>query len=427
MIRFVVRIALVIFGVLFPLIILELTVRVLGLAPPAIPNPAIWDFHPELGWWHIPNSGGTFYSSFNEFEVDVQINSLGLRDDVHLDEAYLKSDTFENQYRILILADSFAEALQVPLEETFYKQLQNNLIEAGQATQTINAGVGSWGTDQEALFYRLAGGRFKPDLTLLFFFTRNDVVNNYGPLEIARNGGSIQKNFFRFDEAGGLVYPEPFDPDRAYDQAEKPPPLPPAAWVTTADWLWLNSALYRWATPYLRDIPPVVRTLGPSGILGGEGRIRATHPAIPVPFFTYQTPLSPDWEIAWDLTEAILSDLRNQVEADGGQFAVVIIPAREQVYTDEWTRTVAASAEMSNLTWDIELPNSQLHTRLARQDILYLDLLSTFREAATQNPSTRLYFRHDGHWTEAGHHLASETIFDFIEKHEFTNQKELGN
>lgn len=170
-----------------------------------------------------------------------------------------------------------------------------------------------------------------------------------------------------------------------------------------------------------------MRTLGPSGILGGEGRIRATHPAIPVPFFTYQTPLSPDWEIAWDLTEAILSDLRNQVEADGGQFAVVIIPAREQVYTDEWTRTVAASAEMSNLTWDIELPNSQLHTRLARQDILYLDLLSTFREAATQNPSTRLYFRHDGHWTEAGHHLASETIFDFIEKHEFTNQKELGN
>ena len=403
------RLSLLLFGLLLPLILLEFAVRLLGLAPPAIPNPTIWESHPDLGWWHIPDSGGTFYSSYNEFTTDVQVNELGLRDDAHL-----TGYEIAGRYKILILADSFGEALQVSLEQTFFKQLQRRLTEGGLPAQTLNAGVGSWGTDQALTYYMLEGRKFEPDLTLLFFFTRNDVVNNHAPLEIARNGGSIQKNFYQLDAQGNLIPPEPFDPERAYDNAPKPPSLPPAPLIKTADWLWLHSHLYRWLVPYLRDIPALVKALGPSGILGGEGRIRATHPAIPVPFYTYHQPPGDDWASGWALTEAILARLKQEVRADGGHLAVVIIPAREQVYLDEWARTVTASREMQALNWDLTLPNRQVGQILTSLQIPHLDLLTVFQATAGEAPSARLYFVHDGHWTEAGHTLAAEAIFQFL-------------
>lgn len=409
------NIILALFGVLLPILACEFGVRMLNLAPPAIPNPNIWDTHPELGWWHLLDSGGTFYSSYNEYETEVRVNALGLRDDESLTDYSAADDKF----KLMILADSFGESLQVPLEKTFFKGVQRRLTEAGTATQSLNAGVGSWGTDQEATWFRVEGNKYNPDLTLLFFFTRNDTVNTYKPLEVARNGGSIQKNFYRLNEAGELVYPQPFDPDHAYDNDPKPPSLPHASLKKTAEWLWLHSDLYRWTTPYLLDIPPVLKALGPSGILGGEGRIRAVHPAVPVPFYVYQTPLSDEWQAAWQLTEAILADLRDQVEANGGKFAVVIIPAKEQVYPEQWAQTVAANPSMQALNWNLNLPNEQLAQILTRQEIVVLDLLPVFREAAAQSQSAPLYFTHDGHWTEAGHALTADTVFEFIAGNQF--------
>ena len=412
--KFLIRLILMLFGLLLPLICLEIAVRLLGLAPPVLPNPTIWDRHLDLGWWHIPNSGGVFYSSYNEFAAEVQINALGLRDDLHLDSYELPDKTF----KLLILADSFGEALQVDLEDTFFKQLQYKLTDQGWPTQTINGGTGSWGTDQEATFYRLEGRRYQPDLTLLFFFTRNDTLNNYAPLEVARNGGSVQKSFYHLDATGQLHLPAPFDPEVAREQSQSKP-LPPAPLLNLADWLWLYSHLYRFSVPHLRDIPPILFALGPSGILGGEGRIRATHPRIPLPFFVYQDPPSAEWEAAWNLTEAILADLHRTIIADGGQLVVILIPAKEQVYPKQWEQTRQAHLSLQNQTWTLELPNQELARRLVRQQIPMLDLLPHFRAADNR----ALYFVHDGHWTEAGHALAAEAVFQFLYEEGFVSGK----
>ena len=412
------RFLLVVMGLLLPILILEIGVRLLGLAPPPIPNPNIWEMNPELGWRHIPNSGGVFYSSYNEYQNQVDINSMGLRDNPTLNSY----DLPESKFKLLILADSFGEALQIPLEKTFFKGVQRRLNNAGVETQSINAGVGNWGTDQEATFYRLEGRKYHPDLTLLFFFTRNDANNNYKPLEAARNGGSIQKSFYHLDEAGKLHYPQAFDPETAYSaEYPKPATLPPAPWLKTADWLWLHSALYRWLLPYLRDIPPIVKSLGPSGILGGEGRIRAVHPSTPVPFYVYQTPMPAEWRNAWALTEAIIADLKAQVEADGGKFALVIIPAKEQVYPKTWERTVQANPSMQALNWNLELPNQQLARIAGRQDIPILDLLPVFQQALQQPNAAPFYFKHDGHWNENGHRLAAQAVFEFLRQEKLTN------
>lgn len=414
---------LIVVGLLAPLLILEAGVRLVGLAPPAQPNPSIWERHPLLGWWHIPHSGGTFHSDYNEFEAEVRINARSLRD------REIGYDNPDDAFRVLSLADSFGEALQVDLEQTYHKQLEALLAESlARPVEVLNAGVGGWGTDQEAIFYVAEGFRYEPDVVLLAFFIRNDAVNNYGPLELERNGGSRQKAFFTLSASGELIPPtieqeeaeiEPTalqtNPQQGVvaDTGDTRPPL-----LGLADTLWRWSALYRFVVPYLRDIPPLVQQLGPSGILGGEAVIRAKHPSIPVPFFVYQEPPDDRFEAAWLLTEAIIRRLRDEVEQRGSRLVVVIVAAPEQIYAEDWERTMVANPQMQGLTLDLDGPNRRLNRFLATEGISHLDLLPVFREAAAQAETPPLHFRHDQHWTPAGHRLAAEAIFEFLDGEE---------
>jgi hypothetical protein len=407
------RVVLILVGLLVPLLMLEFGVRLLGLAPPAAPNPAIWQPHPLFGWWHIPYSGGTFHSDYNEFESDVRINARSLRD------REIGYDNPGDALRVLSLADSFGEALQVNLDETYHKQLETLLAESpGLPVEVLNAGVGGWGTDQQAIFYLAEGFRYEPDVVLLAFFIRNDAVNNYGPLEIERNGGRQQKEFFSLSPAGELIPPpvqDNIEPEPAaltsVDLAQ-PGDLPPLLGVADALWRW--SALYRFIVPYLRDVPAVVQALGPSGILGGEAVIRANHPVTPIPFFVYQQPPSAEFEQAWALTEAIIAGLRDEVAQRGSRLVVALIAAPEQVYPEQWAQTVAASPQLSALNWDLDAPNRRLVQFLQRENIPHLDLLPVFRQAAAQPDAPPLHFRHDQHWTAAGHRLAAESIHQFL-------------
>ncbi len=402
------RIALIGVGVLIPLLLLDVGVRLMGLAPPPEPNPAIWEPHPLLGWWHVPYSGGTFHSDYAEFEAEVRINARGLRD------REIGYDNPDGAFRVLSLADSFGEALQVNLDETYHKQLEAQLAESmGQPVEVLNAGVGGWGTDQEAIFYLAEGFRYEPEVVLLAFFVRNDAVNNFGPLELERNGGVQQKQFFTLSPAGELI-PPPLEAGETAQPAPQSEPSEKPALIGAADTLWQYSALYRFLVPYLRDIPPVVQQLGPSGILGGEAVVRAGHPTTPIPFFVYREPADDQFELAWKLTEAIIAALRDEVENRGAKLAVVLIGAPEQVYSEEWKKTVAGHPNMQLYNWDLNAPNRRLTRFLSQEGIPHLDLLPVFRQAAEKPNTPPLHFQHDQHWTPAGHKLAAEAIHEFL-------------
>jgi hypothetical protein len=412
--RFLGRLTLLLLGLIVPLFLIEAGVRLLRLAPPPEPNPAIWQPHPLFGWGHIPNSGGLFHSNYNEFAAEVRINARGLRD------REIGYDNPTGAVRILSLADSFGEALQVNLEQTYHKQLEDLLAESlARSVEVINAGSGGWGTDQEAIFYVAEGFRYNPQIVLLAFFIRNDVVNNYGPLELASVSGSQQKQFFTLSPQGELIPPpveQVVKPESTISLTEprldqEAPPL-----LSVADLLWNWSALYRLLVPYLRDIPAVVQRLGPSGILGGEGAVRAKHPTTPVHFYTYQNPPNQDFEAAWQLTEAIIKRLRAEVEQRGAKLVVMLVGAPEQVYPEQWQRLLATNPALSAGVMDVDAPNRRLNAFLAREDILHLDLLPIFRQAAAQPEAAPLHFLHDGHWTVAGHRLAAESIQDFLRK-----------
>ena len=95
---------------------------------------------------------------------------------------------------------------------------------------------------------------------------------------------------------------------------------------------------------------------------------------------------------------------------------MVIIGAPEQVYPLEGERMLAANPGLQGLTLDLELPNRRLNDFLTAERIPHLDLLPVFRQAAADPNTLPLHFRHDGHWTVAGHRLAAEAIHEFLQK-----------
>jgi lysophospholipase L1-like esterase len=394
------RVALAVIGIALALLILEGGMRLLGIAPPAEPLPPLWEPHPYLGWYHVPNSGGLWYSEYGEYQADVHINARGLRD------REIGYDNPSDAYRILVLGDSFAEGLQVPLEETFAKQLETRLADGERSVEVINGGVSGWGTDQEAIFYAVEGFRYQPNLVLLLVFARNDIVNNYGPLELARMK-AVQKPFFRLEDGELVVPPFPFEPSS--DTDSRPVPL-----LAFSDWLRARSSVYRLITPYLRDIPVTRRALGPTGLLGGLGVAMADEPDLALTFNVYQSDPSPEWDEAWELTDALIRRLDKEVETQGAQLVVVTVSAPEQVYPDLWAATFKTESLTQETHWDPEAPNRRLAAILDEADIPHLDLMPIFQDAAARPEMPQLYFRHDFHWSAAGHALAAQTVETFL-------------
>jgi hypothetical protein len=143
--------------------------------------------------------------------------------------------------------------------------------------------------------------------------------------------------------------------------------------------------------------------------------VRAGHPTTPVHFYVYQSPPDEQFEAAWQLTEAIIERLRDEVEQRGARLVVVIIGAPEQVYREQWEQMLAANPALQALTLDVEAPNKRLAAFLSEEKIPHLDLLPIFRQAAVQPDTPPLHFLHDGHWTPAGHRLAAQAIHDFLQ------------
>jgi hypothetical protein len=150
------------------LVTLEVCLRVMDLH---VPIARIWRWHATLGWTQVP--GATFDLTIDGDEVHNEFNSLGFRDVEH---AFAKPP---GTRRIVVLGDSFCEAVQVDLGETFFRLLEAQLDARGDGDyEVINLGVGDWGQAQQLIALREIGRRYEPDLVVCQIFPLNDICNN---------------------------------------------------------------------------------------------------------------------------------------------------------------------------------------------------------------------------------------------------------
>ncbi len=135
------------------------------------PNPN-WRFHAVLGW--TQERSKDFVVDVGGEKVRVQFNSKGFRDVEHL---IAKPP---GQKRVVVLGDSFSEAIQVNIEDTYWYRLRGLLSEGDAESdwQVINLGVGDYGHAQSFLALTEFGLDFSPDLVLFQIFPLNDICNN---------------------------------------------------------------------------------------------------------------------------------------------------------------------------------------------------------------------------------------------------------
>jgi hypothetical protein len=376
-------------GVVIALILAEGIVR-LGSAdelPPAALG--VYQSHPSFGWSHRPSSSVRIDQ--DEYHATIDINSHGLRDR----EYAFQADP--GAYRILVLGDSFADAVQVPLEVTFHARLEEQLDSlTKRRVEVINAGVDAWGTDQECLYYEEEGRKYGPDLTLLFFTLSNDVRDVSSELMLRDRGRLRLKPYFGLHE--GELELELFPREETFHGIYETHRRPPGAYAGEGGWRSpLTFVLLR-----SRLVQVLYDRL--------ERRSRGT--SLPGALEVYRTSISdPEWERAWTVVSAFLERLKLAVARDQGDFAVVFVPDPRAV-DSSFRRTYEEEIEEARkLDWDH--PRRKLSAILRELHISYFDPYDVFRKETEQQPGT-LYFPRNRHWTEAGHQFVADRLVDWL-------------
>jgi hypothetical protein len=330
--------------------------------------------HELVGWGFVPNSRFIFARK-NEYEVEIQINSKGLRD------REIPYEKEKDTFRILLLGDSFSAARQVPLRFTWHKIIERKLNEhpgVHKKVEIINSGVPGYGTTQELLYYQYEGYKYNPDLILIEVY-HNDISELYPrPLQERRNE---EKPFF----------------------------------VLNGEQLELKNFPYRRdghnISPSGKFFPYLAYTFGPL-IRGAEW------PDIPARVLLYASPTPPEfesgWEAAWKLETRLIQKLKADAAKHGTKVAAIFIPERFCVYPFLWQeRLNSESPKWKELKWDFDKPNRRLGIVMQQQGINYFDLSSSFRDTVDKTGAL-LYFPSDGHLTPEGNHLAGEIVSTWL-------------
>jgi hypothetical protein len=354
------------------------------------PTDPMYEPDPDLGWRHIPNRTARYTWSGWRFDprprILVHANSQGL-----LDREYPLQKA-PGVRRVLVLADSFGGDVGVPFEALFPKVAEARANAEGRSPryEVINAGVSGFGTAQELLMFRGAGWRYDPDVVVLSFYM-NDVADN-GERYVGRP---------RFRLTNGRL--GPVTPPEPHAYAREVESLAPTRFLNA------HSRLFRLVreevvrSPVLRRLLARVHLINPR-VLEVESWTRDA-----LKIFLREE--DPQVAAEWALTAALIRQLRDDVEARGARFAVMVAPTEGQVYPERfpalWTQYHAGRE------YDLEKPNRALAEFLTRERIPFLDLLPRLRAHARAG-EPELYRPGDEHWTITAHALAGAALLDLL-------------
>jgi hypothetical protein len=322
--------------------------------------------------------------------------------------------------RIAVIGDSFAEARNVSVDDAFWsvieKRLQGSSALAGKKIEVLNFGVGGYGTVEELLTLRQRVWDYSPDVVLLAVCVYNDITDNYEPFKRA-----AELPYFKL-EGGSLVYDDHF--------------------LQSPKYLWHDSALFRaWVAVHNRSrliqllhhaqfglrtrvqaIKEEKRLAEAQKALENAKATQASAPAaaiadvVGIQNMVYREPEDKDWNEAWRLTEALITQMGDEVTQHGARFMVATITSDIQVYPDPAVRQAMMKQVGVN---DLFYPDRRLRALADARGIAFLDLAEPMQAAADRD---KVFFHGfgkevgNGHWNEAGHKFAGELMAGKLEE-----------
>ncbi len=375
--------------------ILELGVRFL-LPPPYGPKTGeFFTCNNTLGWTGTPNFKGVIEDP--NFQQEITLNSLGMHDTEH------SLEKPPNTSRILLLGDSFIQAVQVSEAETAHQILENYLNTQQEADyptiEVLSSGVINWGTNQQLLYYREQGHLFQPDLVLLVFYIGNDFSDNLPGNAITTNGFNCYAPYF--STCNNTLNPESLSYAPGISHLQNNCSALRRTWINSIGQLFQYSRLYQ-------QLEPLIVATYPRQQFGDK---------LPSAFSALYFPSSEaELEQAWQITQATLAQLKQEVEADGRQFAVVLISPDITVKLGALSpaeQTAVLKDDPILAEAQADRPNQRMATFLNSQNIPFVDLAPAMIEYLATNP-TLLYIPGDGHWTVEGNRVAAEIMTHWL-------------
>jgi GDSL-like lipase/acylhydrolase family protein len=335
----------------------------------------------QLGVWYSLRNGLVIHPPstrihLSSFRQDVAFNALGMRDVEH------EAAKAPGMVRVLVLGDSFMEALQVRLEDSFPRLLEQRLSAmTGQRVEVINAGVSGWGTDQQLQYLTEYGLALKPDLVLIAMTLHNDVSDNLGE----------QFHVLKGDQ---VVARPPFEiPAREFRL------------LKVKDYLASHSHLTQLMRRYkhLGEVRVAARQLD-------DHVSQLLRKAEPAPI-----------DKGWRLTTGLIGEIRRQAKAVGARTAVFLIPLSIQVYEDMLRRWLA-DHELERSSIALEKPQAMMERvgRVIGVDVI--DLLDAFREWHRREGKS-LHLVGEGHWNVDGHRLVTAVVAEELTKRELIGRQ----
>ncbi len=422
--EYIIKISLTLAGVLFALILLEIAVRVVA------PTPGKVQFVPDAvtGFRHAPNQrvhvsdGNGLQRDVPPFKALFETNQYG---DPDIDRPVEKP---EGVFRIAVIGDSMVEAAQVPREERFTTlleaQLNDLMIEEGgkfRQVEVLNFGTAGFGTAQELLYYRHHVRTFDPDLVLLVFLAGNDIKNNSYELEVVRSCRPEMAPFLTLNSEGELALLN----ENFYNLAR-------ARYEGVDD--TTSEKIKDTLREKVRLVDLAYRAYGAlrsraGGSEASGGSAASTDNAVPagrgqlslpdqdlcqtkatLELFEPELQQSTRWKEAWQLTEAILRQFAEEVEADGARFHLISATGPWEVQA-ETRDLVLAEEEQDQYDWD--LPHQMVEELAARLDIRHYTLFPAL-EKAVREDGVQVHYLYNGHYTPAGHRLVAEELIPVL-------------
>ncbi len=362
--------------------VLEIALRLLGIG-----YPSFYDVDKKRGHALIPNMSARWNHEGNGW---VSINADGLRD-----RAYDKPKP-ENHYRIVVLGDSFSEAIQVDAAAAYWNVLEQQLSGcpslAEKTVEVINFGVGDYGTAQQYLTLQEKALAYQPDLVLLQIFTGNDLVNNSRALSPGDRlspfweqvNGQWQMNF-------------DFNQTATFQRRD--------SWQRRTLFWFINRSRLLQVLNETKRLLVTRRGLTHQPPSDGD--------VIPILDFDvnlYQPPTNEVWQQAWAATESLLTQIQQTSVKNNADFVAVTLSNPPQVYPDPEVRARLQAMGAQDLFY----PDQRLAQFGERQSI---DVITLAPQLQQQADATQTYWHGFdntlpgvGHWNQQGHQFAAELI-----------------
>lgn len=320
-------------------------------------RPDLWQPADTVGWTLRPN-------------VDAQVNTGEGRVRLLTDGDGFRTGAGGRRegMPVLLLGDSFMEALQVEYEQSLAGVLDVSLSSALHTPVAVrNAGIGGWSPSQYLLRARMLLPREDYRLVITAVYVGNDAQ----PVRVEHVPPRTQIQRHRFH------IPDELTRSAVVDAGLRP----------LNDFLEERSHLFIMLRNSLQTL-----------------RMKAGVSAL---YFPQEFLRSEASAARWGLAADVCSDINELAARHGARALFLLIPADFQVKEEKF-RQYVRGFDIDTAAVDLDQPTRRLKAEMERRGLLVIDALPEFR-ARTRNGAT-LYGVVDQHLSEQGHRALAELV-----------------